>query len=207
MTTQTDLMDLYLVALVLLASFAVSTTFFTVAYIFRSRGRWTQTSVGRILVWLGTILAFMLWLTLWGQFHPHFPRVMLGASIVGYGIGTMLMWELTIQMWIASKSTYRRRRTVESYTKPQPILKWMSILVGVDTIAGGAALSNFLAPDMIGLILLILAGSKVGLAFYLRGQVVPFADVGAYRNEHAEMVAGPASPVRNETPVAVRAED
>lgn len=93
----------------------------------------------------------------------------------------------------------------ETRTKPQPVLVLMSFLVALDVIVSGAALSDILSPKVVGLMLLVMAAIKVGTAYYLRGQVVPLADVGAYLTERNRMVAGPASTVPDDHPVQVRA--
>lgn len=89
------------------------------------------------------------------------------------------------------------------HTKPQPILKWMALLAGIDVVVGGSALANFIPVDVIGFIALLLAGAKVAVAFYLRGQVVPLQDVGAYVTVTGRMAAGPAANAPDGTTVEV----
>lgn len=88
-------------------------------------------------------------------------------------------------------------------TKPQPVLVVMSVLAGLDILTGGAALGDVIGPKQAGILILALAAIKGGMAFYLRGQVVPVADTAAYLNEDRKLIAGPASVLNDGAEVVV----
>lgn len=84
----------------------------------------------------------------------------------------------------------------------EPLLIWSSILVVLQILAGGAALGDVIGLDAAGLFILIVAALQGGTQFYIRGTVTPNVSVAASVVE-GEVVAGPAAPVVNGTPVAV----
>lgn len=78
-------------------------------------------------------------------------------------------------------------------TKPQPVLVIMSIMTGVTFVVGGLAAANLVSVRVIGIIMIVVAGVNQAMAYYLRGQVVPLADVASYVNTDRVVVNGPAS--------------
>jgi hypothetical protein len=91
--------------------------------------------------------------------------------------------------------------------KPQPVIVVMAVLAGLDVILGGVVLAEFIPKNVIGLIVLLLGGIKVGVGLFLRESVVPASDVGAYLNAQRNMVAGPAAAVQTESAARVVAAD
>lgn len=61
-------------------------------------------------------------------------------------------------------------------SRPRPVLIAFAVLAGLDVLTGGSALTDVIGRDTAGLIVLALAAVKVGLAFYVQGQVTPIAD-------------------------------
>ena len=57
--------------------------------------------------------------------------------------------------------------------KNEPILVWSSILVALQVVAAGAALSDTIGKDAAALIALIVAALMAGTQFYIRGRVTP----------------------------------
>lgn len=57
--------------------------------------------------------------------------------------------------------------------KRNPVLIVMSILAGLQVLAGGAALADVLGQAAAGLFILTVAAAQMGLQFYVRGEVVP----------------------------------
>lgn len=177
-----------------------------------SHGRWSDTALGRSIMGVKVLLFVMLAFTLWGAYHPQYARVLLGASIVLYGWGILTLGDrvfLLLRAYFRGSDNERERLLMADTprTKPQPILVFMSVLVALDVMVAGAALGNVLKPDLVGFLLLIMAGLKMGSAYYIRGQVVPLSDVGAFVNDQRQMVAGPASVVPDDEPVTVHEAD
>lgn len=75
---------------------------------------------------------------------------------------------------------------------PRPVLLALSALAGVDVVIAGAAFQDVIGETAAGLALLVMAAVKVGVAFYLQGQVVPLKNTVAYAR-HGDVVAGGAS--------------
>lgn len=84
----------------------------------------------------------------------------------------------------------------------EPLLIWSSILVVLQILAGGAALGDVIGLNAAGLFILVVAALQGGTQFYIRGQVTPNVDVAA-SVVAGEVVAGPASPQPDGSPVAV----
>lgn len=203
-----DLKDLYEFATIELWLLAGIAVILPALYAILSHGRWTRTPLGRSIMSVKAVLALLLAVTLWGIYHPQYPRILLGASIVLYGYGILTLGERTVLLlraYYKGSDDDRERLFMADTprTKPQPILVFMSVLVALDVIVAGAALGNLLKPDLVGFLLLIMAGLKMGSAYYIRGQVVPLSDVGAFVNDERQMVAGPASVVPDDEPVTV----
>lgn len=207
--TPEELDDLVAFAMVGLIAFTITSTALPIAFGFLSHGRWKETDLGRSIMFRDWLLATILIFTLVGIVFRN-RMLLLFASVVLYWIGTFVTLDRLLIMfraytdrswpWYSEKEIY-----VTPDKKPQPVLIVMSILVAADVILGGAAISDYLSSELVGLLLLIVAGIKVGIAFYLRGQVVPVQDVAAFVPDHnrALLVAGPAAPVPNDTEVKV----
>lgn len=60
--------------------------------------------------------------------------------------------------------------------RPRPVLIAFSVMAGLDVLTGGSALADVIGKDTAGLIVLCLAAAKVGLGFYVQGEVTPLAD-------------------------------
>jgi hypothetical protein len=59
--------------------------------------------------------------------------------------------------------------------KNEPVLLWSAVLVGLQVLTAGTALSDVIGLKVAGLFILIVATLKAGTAFYVRGQVTPTA--------------------------------
>lgn len=75
----------------------------------------------------------------------------------------------------------------------RPVLATMSILVGAQVLTAGASLAEVIGQDTAGLLALAVAAVQAGLAFYVQGQVTPFAAVAARRHVDGRVTLGPAS--------------
>lgn len=73
----------------------------------------------------------------------------------------------------------------------RPVLLALSILAGLKVLTSAAVFADLIGDQATGLIVAALAALDVGMAFYLQGQVTPFADVMAYRRDDTTL-AGPA---------------
>jgi len=93
---------------------------------------------------------------------------------------------------------------VSQNTKPQPVLLAASILAGITALSGALSAAVLNNPYVVGFAL-VVAALNVGVAMYVKGQVVPFTDTAAYKNDDGVVVAGPASAdiISNGTPVDV----
>ena len=59
--------------------------------------------------------------------------------------------------------------------KNEPVLIWSAILVGLQVLTAGTALSDVIGLRLAGLLILIVAALQAGTTFYVRGQVTPTA--------------------------------
>lgn len=57
--------------------------------------------------------------------------------------------------------------------KHEPILIWSSVLVALQVLTAGAALSDVIGKDVAALVALIVAAAQAGTSFYIRGRVTP----------------------------------
>lgn len=57
--------------------------------------------------------------------------------------------------------------------KREPVVVWSSILVVLQVLGAGAALSDTVGKDVAALLALIVAALQAGTQFYIRGQVTP----------------------------------
>lgn len=57
--------------------------------------------------------------------------------------------------------------------KNEPLLIWSSILVGLQILTAGAALSDVIGLKATGLAVLVVAALQGGTQFYIRGKVTP----------------------------------
>jgi hypothetical protein len=77
-------------------------------------------------------------------------------------------------------------------SKPQPVLIFMSIMTVVVIILGGLTLLDVINEKTAGIIAIVIGAINQGLAYYLKGQVVPLVDVDRYLNRDRKLIAGPA---------------
>jgi hypothetical protein len=84
---------------------------------------------------------------------------------------------------------------------PRPVLIALSILAGLDVIVAGAAFQEVIGLQAAGLTVLAMAAIKVGVAFYLQGQVVPLSSTVAYVRDNS-VQAGGAATQQTGTPIA-----
>ena len=72
----------------------------------------------------------------------------------------------------------------------------MSVMAGIQVIAGGVVLIDAIPPDVSGILLLIVGAVNAGVMYYLNGNIVSLNNVVAYQpdkiNDHA-LYAGGAS--------------
>lgn len=173
-----------------------------------SHGRWKETDLGRSIMFRDLLLATILIFAA-ASVYVRTPTLTLTAAVVLYWVGAIVTADrirIMVSAYTNRQWPYQppEGRTV-SDKKPRPVLILMSTLVGVDVVLGGAALRDFIDDKVVGLLLLILAGVKVGLGFYLQGKVVPFSDVAAFvpDDDRSALRAGPAAPVADDEPVRV----
>lgn len=57
--------------------------------------------------------------------------------------------------------------------KREPLVIWASILVGLQILTGGAALTDAIGESTAGLAILAVAALQGATQFYIRGQVTP----------------------------------
>lgn len=88
-------------------------------------------------------------------------------------------------------------------TKPQPVLIVMSVMSSLTMAVGGLASISEVPRLVVALSALVVGSVNVGMAYYLRGQVVPLADTAAYLNEARTLIAGPAAREVTGAPVEV----
>lgn len=88
-------------------------------------------------------------------------------------------------------------------TTKQPLLIWSSILVTLQILTGGAALGDLIGLKLAGFFILVVAAVQGGTQFYIRGSVTANASVAARVNDQGTVVAGPAAPQADGTPVHV----
>lgn len=89
-------------------------------------------------------------------------------------------------------------------TPSRPVLLALSILAGLKVLTSAAVFADLIGDQATGLVVAGLAAVDVAVAFYLQGQVTPFADVMAYQRD-SETLAGPAfHGVPTGQPVSVR---
>ena len=77
-------------------------------------------------------------------------------------------------------------------SKPQPVLIFMSIMTAITAIVGAFTISEYFSQRTMGIITVVVAGVNQGVAYYLRGQVVPLVDVASYADKSRQIVSGPA---------------
>lgn len=88
-------------------------------------------------------------------------------------------------------------------TTKQPLLIWSSVLVTLQILTGGAALGDLIGLQLAGFFVLVVAAVQGGTQFYIRGTVTPNVSVAASVNDEGDVVAGPAAPQADGTPVQV----
>lgn len=77
-------------------------------------------------------------------------------------------------------------------TKAQPVLFTASVLAALTAFSGSLAALG-LDNIWIGVFGLIVAAINVGVGVYVKGQVVPYQDTAAYKDDNGRIVAGPAA--------------
>ncbi len=78
-------------------------------------------------------------------------------------------------------------------SRTSPALIVVAVLAGLQFIAQGAALADFVPAKVVALVGLILAGVTLTVQLILRGQVTPWEDVAAKVDGQGGLVAGPAA--------------
>lgn len=91
--------------------------------------------------------------------------------------------------------------------KSEPLVIWASILVALQVLTAGAALTDVIGEDTAALCILVVAALQAGTQFYVRSQVTPNASVAARVNSSGEVVAGDASSVANDKEVILAPKD
>jgi hypothetical protein len=76
---------------------------------------------------------------------------------------------------------------------PRPVLTVMSILAGLQILAGGAALGDVVGAKTAGLIVVGIAAIQGGVQFWVQGQVTPMSNVAARRVDDGRIILGPAA--------------
>jgi hypothetical protein len=76
---------------------------------------------------------------------------------------------------------------------PRPVLAAMSILAGLQILAGGAALADAIGAKTAAVAALVIAAIQGGVQFWVQGQVTPVSSVAAHRRDDGRVVAGPAA--------------
>lgn len=96
-------------------------------------------------------------------------------------------------------------------TKPRPVIFFMSVLATAQVFFGGMTTITLMSDDankvwaLVGAIgMLAVASLQAGVQFYVQNLVTPHVDVAAYRDEGGTLIAGPAAPQADGTPVLVR---
>lgn len=88
--------------------------------------------------------------------------------------------------------------TENQNTKSQPVLVAGSALAALTALSG--ALSALVLNNIyVGIFAAVVAALNIGVAAYVKSQVVPFVDAAAYKNDSGVIIAGPASSVQNGT--------
>ena len=85
----------------------------------------------------------------------------------------------------------------------QPLLIWSSVLVTLQILTGGAALGDLIGLQLAGFFILVVAALQGGTQFYIRGMMTPNVSVAARVDDQGSVVAGPAAPQADGSPVNV----
>jgi len=88
-------------------------------------------------------------------------------------------------------------------TTKQPLLIWSSILVTLQILTGGAILGELIGHALAGFSILVVAALQGGTQFYIRGTVTANVSVAARVDDEGTVVAGPAAPQKDGSPVHV----
>lgn len=78
--------------------------------------------------------------------------------------------------------------------KSQPVLIAASVLAAAQVFLSFAGVADILSKQQMTIGSALVAAATVGVAFYVRGQVVPLEDVTSYLDKKGEQVSGPAAP-------------
>lgn len=87
-------------------------------------------------------------------------------------------------------------------TKSHPLLLVNSILAGAQLFVGGATLGDVIGKEVAGLLVLAVGAIQTAMNVYTNGQVTPNSEVVA-QVDKGQVVAGPAAPQADGTPVDV----
>lgn len=87
--------------------------------------------------------------------------------------------------------------------KSRPVLITFSILAGLQVLTGGAVLTDVIGEKFAGFFILVVSAVQVGMTFYVQNLTVPYRDAVAFVDGQGDVVAGPAAPLTNGTPVDV----
>lgn len=85
----------------------------------------------------------------------------------------------------------------------EPLLIWSSVLVALQILTGGAALGDLIGLQLAGFFVLVVAAVQGGTQFYIRGTVTSNESVAARVDSEGAVVAGPAAPQVDGSPVQV----
>lgn len=87
------------------------------------------------------------------------------------------------------------REATNVNSSKRPVILVMSILAGLQFIAGGAMLADFIGKQAAGLFILFVGALQAGIQFYVQNQVTPWSTVVSKVNDAGTIVAGPAAAV------------
>lgn len=76
---------------------------------------------------------------------------------------------------------------------PRPVLTTMSILAGLQILAGGAALGDLVGAKPAAAAVLVIAAIQGGVQFWVQAQVTPLSMVAARRGDDGRVTLGPAA--------------
>lgn len=90
-------------------------------------------------------------------------------------------------------------------TKPEPVRLLGAITAGLTAVVGGLTVifqGNASVILVLGIMSVVIGAISVAKDNYVRGQVIPAADVTAYINDDRQEIAGPAADASTGTPIA-----
>lgn len=84
----------------------------------------------------------------------------------------------------------------------------MAVLSGVQVLAGGISLLEFVPSDVSGILMLVVAAANAGITYYLNGKIVSLNNVVAYQPNkfnNSALYAGGAANERTGSTLSVNA--